>query len=496
MKIKFKPGDIKKEWAADGDVELVSLLAWSDIRMQIRDVNETNHVATLSGNPRESNKEDNAQYYIENAPDALDDPGEWYLNRKTGILSYWPQPGEDLRSAQVVAPELQQLLVLKGDLAANKPVHNVEVRGLTFSYTDWPLGTNGYADSQAAIAVRGHLIAEGAVDCVIEDCTLSHLGGYGIDLGRGCQRCKIIGNELVDLAGGGIRIGETKISRDPIDQNFGHTITDNHMHHLGQVYAPAVGVVILQSGTNRIAHNDIHDLYYTAISVGWTWGYRESPCRANLIEYNHLHDIGQFRLSDMGAVYTLGPQPGTIVRNNLIHDVNSFTYGGWGLYTDEGSSGIVLESNIVYRCKSAGFHQHYGRENILRNNIFAFGEGNQLMRTRPEPHVSFIFTNNIVYFDSGNLLGSDWSNEHYVIDGNLYWRAGGTSNSMKFAGASLDEWRARGHDLHSLITDPLFVAPEKYDFRLQSNSPAFKLGFHQIDLSQVGVREKRERGRR
>ena len=77
----------------------------------------------------------------------------------------------------------------------------------------------------------------------------------------------------------------------------------------------------------------------------------------------------------------------------------------------------------------------------------------------------------------GNLLGSDWSNEHYVIDGNLYWRAGGTSNSMKFAGASLDEWRARGHDLHSLIAGPLFAAPGKYDFRLQSNSPAFKLGF-------------------
>jgi len=161
-------------------------------------------------------------------PDALDNPGEWYLERKTGILTYWPKPGEDLRNAEMIAPELQQLLVLKGDVAANKPVHNVVLRGLTFSYTDWPLGPNGYADSQAAIAVRGHLFAEGAVDCAFEDCTFSHLGGYGIDLGRGCQRCKIIGNELFDLAAGGIRIGETKIPRDPADQNFGHLITDNH----------------------------------------------------------------------------------------------------------------------------------------------------------------------------------------------------------------------------------------------------------------------------
>ena len=155
-----------------------------------------------------------------------------------------------------------------------------------------------------------------------------------------------------------------------------------------------------------------------------------------------MHDIGKGLLSDMGGVYTLGPQPGTIVRNNLIHDVNAFTYGGWGLYTDEGSTGIVLENNVVYRCKSAGFHQHYGKENILRNNVFAFNKEHQLMRTRPEPHSSFTFTNNIVYFDSGDLLGSDWSNEHYTIDSNVYYdaRLKSTPESIKFGGISPAKW--------------------------------------------------------
>jgi hypothetical protein len=200
----------------------------------------------------------------------------------------------------------------------------------------------------------------------------------------------------------------------------------------------------------------------------------------------------------MGAVYTLGIQKGTAIRNNLIHDVNSFTYGGWGLYPDEGSTDIVWENNVVYRTKSAGFHQHYGRENIVRNNIFAFGKERQMMRTREEPHLSFVFFNNLVYFDSGELLGSNWSNDRFLADFNLYFdaRPGATPQSMKFSGTSLEQWRARGHDVHSMIADPLFVAPEKNDFRLKDNSPALKIGFHPIDLSQVGVRPKDRRGAR
>ena len=205
-----------------------------------------------------------------------------------------------------------------------------------------------------------------------------------------------------------------------------------------------------------------------------------------------MHDIGQSMLSDMGAVYTLGIQHGTVIRNNLIHDVNSFTYGGWGLYPDEGSTGIVWENNVVYRTKSAGFHQHYGRENIVRNNIFAFGKEHQVMRTRDEDHVSFHFTNNIVYFDSGTLLGSSWKNDRFVIDHNCYFdtRSAAAPENLKFSDVTLEKWRARGHDTRSVIADPLFVAPDKFDFRLRKNSPALARGFKPIDLTTVGVRPK------
>ncbi|MBI2949212.1 MAG: right-handed parallel beta-helix repeat-containing protein [Verrucomicrobia bacterium] len=492
VKLKFKPGDIKKEWAEAGDVEVIALLAWADIRMFIRSVDETNHVATLSTDPRPSNKEINARYFIENAPDGLDAPGEWYLNRRTGVVSYWAPPGEDLATAEVVAGHLDDLVVFEGDLSAKKPVEHVVLRGLTFSYTDWPMPVNGYTDTQAAIAVRGDVRAEAAIDCVVENCTFTHLSGYALELGRGCQRWRVQGNEMSDLGGGGIRIGESAKRSEPFEANYGHIVTDNHLHHLGLTYPPAVGVFILQSGSNRVAHNHIHHLYYTAVSVGWNWGYQETPCRDNIVEFNHMHDIGQSILSDMGAVYTLGIQKGTVIRNNLIHDVNAFTYGGWGLYPDEGSTEIVWENNVVYRCKSAGFHQHYGRENIVRNNVFAFNRENQLMRTREEQHTSFIFTNNIVYFDAGNLLGSNWKNDHFRMGGNVYFdtRVGTNCEVMKFGNASWEQWRARGHDASSVVADPLFVAPDKFDFRLKAESPAIKLGFKPIDLHQVGIRKQ------
>lgn len=116
------------------------------------------------------------------------------------------------------------------------------------------------------------------------------------------------------------------------------------------------------------------------------------------------------------------------------------------------------------------------------------------MRTRAEPHLSFLFSNNVVCFDSGRLLGSDWSNDNYRMDRNVYWDARpGAAEKLKFGKATWEEWRSRGHDLSSLIADPLFVESKTFDWRLQPVSPALKLGFKPIDLSNVGVRPKSAR---
>jgi len=195
----------------------------------------------------------------------------------------------------------------------------------------------------------------------------------------------------------------------------------------------------------------------------------------------------------MGGIYTLGRQPGTRIINNLWHDIAAAKYGGWGIYFDEGSSGILAESNVVYRTTHGGLHQHYGETNLIWNNIFAFARDQQIQRSRVEPHLSFSFKTNIVFFDSGVLLGSEWGDDKFEIDWNIYFDARNDAkpDAISFGKATPEQWRTRGHDRNSLISDPLFVAPGKDNFQLLPNSPALKLGFHPIDLSQVGVRPYR-----
>lgn len=484
FELHYRGNDIEKDWAKQEDVEVVALLAWSDLRMPIANVDVATRIATLGANPSVSNRESDARYFIENAADALDEPGEWYLNRSTHTVSYIPAQDEDMTRASVIAPTLDRLVSIESDPESHEFVHDVIFRGLTFVHADWSMDAKGYADTQAATQAPATIEAKGAVNFTIDHCTIAHSGGYGLFLGRGSKHNNVTASEIFDMGGGGVKIGEPAFRTNDSEQNYANVIYDNQIHDLGLVYAPAVGIWVLQSGQNQILHNHIHDLFYTAISVGWTWGYSPNQSKGNLIAFNHLHGIGKGVLSDMGGIYTLGEQPGTIIRNNLVHDIVSFTYGGWGIYTDEGSSDELIENNIVYDCKSAGFHQHYGRDNILRNNIFAFNHDYQLMRTRSEPHNSFTMENNIIYFDQGALLGTNWVEGKFTMRNNLYYDKRGSD--ISFAGKSFSEWQSSGHDQGSIVADPDFVNPSNFDFRLRRESPALRMGFHSVDMTTVG----------
>ena len=200
--------------------------------------------------------------------------------------------------------------------------------------------------------------------------------------------------------------------------------------------------------------------------------------------------MGWGELSDLAGVYTLGMSEGTIVNNNNIHDVYSYAYGGWGLYTDEGSTGITLSNNLVYNCKSAGFHQNYGKDNIVKNNIFAFNQVSQLQATRVESTNSFTFTNNIIYFNNGTLTGTtqygpNWTYVKMISNYNCYWDT--RTTNVRFGNMSFAQWKGTGKDVNSVIANPNFVNPSAYDFRFSNQSVANSIGFVPFDYSQSGV---------
>jgi hypothetical protein len=287
------------------------------------------------------------------------------------------------------------------------------------------------------------------------------------------------------MGAGGVRIGETRLAQNGSELTS-HVMLDNSIiRHGGRIFPCAVGVWVGQSGDNLITHNEIADLFYSGVSLGWCWGYGESAARHNVVAFNHIHHLGWGWLSDLGGVYTLGPSEGTVVTNNVVHDIYAHGYGGWGLYTDEGSSGILFQNNLVHATKTGSFHQHYGRDNIVRNNVFANSQAHQLQVTRAEPHRSFTFERNLVYWtNESDLVAGPWDKLNYQACSNCYWNPRVTP---KLAAKALAVLQARTNEVGTVITDPLFVKPEANDFRLQSNSPALRLGFQPWDHSQVGV---------
>ena len=186
-RFKFHPGDIHADWAEQGDVEVVGLEKWGEFRLPVRSVDADTNTATLSGARQDYGDDKNARYWVENAADALDAPGEWYLDRKTGTVSYIALPGEDVGLAQFVAPVLPQLVRLEGKAESGQLVHDIEFRGFTFAYTDWSLPPTGYADGQTAFDIPAAIELLGARHCRIEQCKFVHLGQYALEIHKGSR---------------------------------------------------------------------------------------------------------------------------------------------------------------------------------------------------------------------------------------------------------------------------------------------------------------------
>ncbi len=449
---------------------------------------------------------------FENVRSAFDAPGEWFYDAKAGCVRYRPLAGESVATAVVIAPsaKLSQLLAFQGNPDKSELVHDIAFRNLTFAYSDVPptagSAVNGPTESwqhQAASRSDGLVTAEGAHHLSWDTCVIAHTGNYAFRFNDGCVSNRIVNCTIEDLGAGGIWMGASsghvakgetlkrRVIKTLAPRSTAFNVIDNCVIRKGGLFNPeGTGVALTHVSDSKVTHCEIHDFYYTGVSVGWTWGFYGSVAQRNEVAFNKIYDLGKGIMSDMGGVYTLGTSYGTTVHDNVIHDVWSYSYGGWALYTDEGSEGIVMERNLCWNTTDGSFHQHYGAGCIIRNNVFAWNRklgavrmARQVVQDIP---CTLHFVNNLVVVREGPLVGRGPRGVGGIWAGNLWYDYTG---KPELDGLEWDAWQTCGKEVCGKYADPFFENADACDFRLKPESPAFALGFKAWDYTQAGLRK-------
>ncbi len=390
-------------WKRPSDLEICYVCAWAHTRCKVRDIRREGDNAVITvrqpqftyAKTKEGvNIASHAdEVYLENALELLDEPGEWYLDEEAGIVYYLPKPGEDMTEISVVAPALQSLVYLAGEL--DQPVHNIHFEGIRFEHGNWSRPSrSGFLDVQANFVLdevnpmqreggltavhNQHWKSEANVVCSaarsirFERCVFARLGGAGINLEYGAQDNVISGCHFFDISGTAIQIGDVLEDDhhpdDPQKIVKNNSVVNCLIHDCGRDYWGSVGIFAGYTEGTMVAHNEITRLPYSGISVGYGWGEEDAggnpayhqpfryetptPASNNRIESNHIHHVMQ-KMLDGAGIYTLGNMPGSVIRGNHIHDCTGDVKAGRGpvagIYLDEGSGFIEVTGNVVYR---------------------------------------------------------------------------------------------------------------------------------------------------
>lgn len=397
------PGDLPKLENADG-VELLFLHDWSISRIPVQSIDtKTNTLTTRTPigcsarHYRIDNFEKHPRYALENARAFLDAPGEWYLDTKTGVLHYLPKPGETLASITMIAPKATQLMDVRG--TDKEPVRNLNFVGIEFAYTAWLPPVDGYAEGQAGFfenRISGKPASHPlrtllppaiefawAENCRLEEVTIAHTGASGIRIGEVCHDNSLIQCSVHDIAGNGIMIGDTQDRRvngkvwwqaAPEQASRNNLITKCKVVDCGKIYYGSIGIWSGLTHKTTIVDNEITQMPYTGISLGWMWNPTPSPCRENLVQGNHIHHVMQ-TLSDGGGIYTLGLQPGTRLADNNIHDVptNAGSAESNGIFCDEGTTDLLIEGNTIRDIARSPLRFHRAGHNVVKGNELFVG---------------------------------------------------------------------------------------------------------------------------
>ena len=295
-------------------------------------------------------------------------PGQWYLDRKSGLLHYKAAEGENPNKRRFVAPILARLIEIEGK--EDKPVRNLHFDGIVFEYTSFLIPDIGYGGIQACYhgtntkeaityAVDAAVEMEYCDDCSIRNSRLWMIGGSGIGLGAGCRGNRIIGCKINDIGATGINIGHMKVKNplwtdwsNPRDVPVNNEVANCYIHHCGAELWGAHGIFDAMTRDTHIHHNEVSFMPYGAVATGFVWSTDRTSQQGCVIEYNHIHEV-MLKLNDSGCLYTLGFQPGSIIRGNLMHGVRFGGFAGGqicnnGIFFDEGSKGFLVEDNVIY----------------------------------------------------------------------------------------------------------------------------------------------------
>ena len=483
------------DFANVGDVDIRVMHFWCDEILPLHSVNtETGRIETVKPSSMTLRVDDN--YVFENVKEALSLPGEWYLDRAEEKLYYIPEEGDTIENTVLYAGITEQLMNFEG-------AENISFQGINFEFTDWDhVNGTGFAGKfdplhplyknmkyeavhpQAAYETPASIYVSGSSEINFTDCRFENISYTAIKFDKASENCDVTSCMFNEIGANAVFIhGDFVVPATTKNIN----VRDCHINKYGRIFNNAIGVLLTHAIDCDLTHNEIHDGWYTGISVGWNWGYTDNPTDNINISNNLIYNIGNGWLSDMGAIYTLGIQPDTVISGNVIYNVGCdegrYGYGGWGIYLDEGSSGMLVENNLVYDCSSETFHQHYGKDNIVRTNIFAFGGEGAFLITRKEDHNSLTLTNNILVVDDALIHPFNPKKDQFIDDSNLYWDY--TNGGNVYSGDSLNFFErmtlvimtAKGYYNNAVYADPLFRDAANRDFTLAENSPALETGF-------------------
>ena len=486
-------GDLRDFYNID-DVMIRILHYWKDEMLTIKSFDEgTNRV--IFSRPTSMEVLEGQKYFLENVFEALNEPGEWYLDKKEGELYYVPFEGESPDNLTLWASETETMIDIDS-------VSGIRFEDITFTGNGFNIPNNNTERdgwSQAAYDATPCVSVKNSSDFSVVHCEFKNIAACAVFMGSGVRDSEVKSCRFENLGAQAVYIRGENLPVDDERTNINITVTDNHIEKYGRVFYNAVAILVIHANSVDISNNEIHDGYYTAISVGWVWGFGYSVTYNNKICNNLIYDIGQGWLSDMGGIYTLGIQPGTVISGNVIHnvaaDLDQGGYGGWGIYLDEGSSDILVTENLVYDCGSQGFHQHYGENNTVTNNIFALNRMGQVRVSRKEGRVEIILTNNIIYSDKQPLY-TNVSQGKFVDGNNLYWDETFKSSALSSQNESMNllklltpnVMKLNGYMKDGVFADPLFKDAKGFDFTLPNESKALdSIGFNRFDYSLAGT---------